>query len=671
MERRRRQRLALLVLAALAAAGAVAAKLVQLQVLRRDELRARAERQHRRFVEVEAARGAILDRHRRPLAVSLATQALFVHPWRVQDPERAASRLAESLGLPRRELLSRLRSDKPFAWIDRFLEPDRLAAVRAAGVPLGNTEPFGLLPSSRRHYPHGSLGVHVVGFANIDGVGVEGVEQRFDERLRGDPSVYLVLQDGRSGHLRELVRAPGSRAHDVVLTLDLVLQHVVERELERAMRETGAQAASAILLEPATGQVLALANRPAADANRFGEAPDEARANRSVVHPFEPGSTFKIVPMAAALELRRARPEERFDCEDGLWKSGGRTIRDVARHGVLSAREIIEESSNIGMAKIAARLQPAELADFIERFGFGQATGIELPGEARGEVGPPAAWSAYTRASLAFGQELAATALQVAGAFAVVANDGVRVPPRVVLGTIDSAGSFQQLPPPVAQRAISARTARELGSMLEGTIVRGTGRAAAVVGYRLAGKSGTAQKAVPGGYSERDFVASFAGYGPATSPRLVALVVLDSPRYGRHRGGSVAAPVFGRILADALAYLRVPTDEHPLAVSRRPAAEAPGRRSGDEPARPSAAALARRAGAGAFRASVLAPAAAAAGIVPDLQGLSLREALAHLAAAGLRARTAGSGVVVAQDPAAGTTLGRGAWCRLELGPRAD
>jgi cell division protein FtsI (penicillin-binding protein 3) len=326
----------------------------------------------------------------------------------------------------------------------------------------------------------------------------------------------------------------------------------------------------------------------------------------------------------------------------------------VAPHGVLSAREIMEESSNIGMAKLVARLAPTELAEFIERFGFGQATGIELPGEARGEVAPPAAWSGYTRASLAFGQELSATALQVAGAFSIIANNGIRIPPRVLLGTVDSAGAFQAAPPPATSRTISVRTAREVGSMLEGVIVRGTGHAAAVVGYRLAGKSGTAQKAITGGYSQRDFVASFGGYGPVPSPRLVALVILDAPKYGRHRGGSAAAPTFGRIMAEALAYLRVPADEHPLAVTRS-----------------------SRAGSGVFEAAGVTPArttpvpAVVAGQVPELQGLSLREALVRLAAAGLQARVAGSGVVVGQEPPAGAMPGRGAWCRLELGPRAE
>ncbi len=652
---RPRRRLIGLVIATLLLAGGVAARLCDLQLLQSESLRERAERQHKRRVEVHATRGSIVDRHGRELAVSLATHALFAHPWRVEQPERAAQQLAPILDLPQREILTRLRSQKPFVWIDRFLEPDQVEAVRARGIPVGDSEPFGLLPSFKRFYPHGRLGVHVVGFANIDGIGVEGIEQRMDEELRGDPSVYLVWQDGRNGRLREMVRAPETEPHDVVLTLDLVLQRLVEREIERAIDQTGARAATAVLLDPATGQLLALANLPAADPNHFGEAPAAARVNRAVVHQYEPGSTFKIVPLAAALELHRIRPEQRMFCENGVYRSGGRTIRDASPQGMLSTREVLEKSSNICMAKIVERLEPEALATVIERFGFGRTTGIELPGELRGNVRPIEEWSAYTRSSLAFGQEIGVTALQMAAAMAVVANGGVRPQIRVVLGTIDQRARFHAAPGPAQERVISERTARELGAMLEGVIAEGTGRGAQLAGYRLAGKSGTAQKAVEGGYSEQDYVASFVGFGPLLSPRLVALVVLDSPRHGGHQGGQAAAPVFRRIMADALSYLRVPADEEPLSVTRRPAAPA------------SEAQVVRRVKAHP-------PSAAPEGrdgVVPDLQGLTLREAVVRLASQGFGSQIEGAGTVVAQHPPAGTALAHGAACQLRLEDRSE
>jgi cell division protein FtsI/penicillin-binding protein 2 len=636
-----------------ALAAGIAGRLVHLQLVQSDGLRSRAESQHRRQVEVPATRGAILDRHGKELAVSLATQALFAHPRRVEDPERAAELLAGVVDLSRRELLKRLKSDKPFVWIDRFLEPDQVAAVRLLDVPVGNTEPFGLLASSKRYYPHGDLAVHVIGFADIDGNGIEGIEKQRNEELRGDPSMYLVVHDGRRGRLREMVRAPESEPHDVVLTLDAVLQHVVERELDRAMDETDADAASAILMEPGTGRILALANRPAADANHYGSAKDAARINRAVVHQFEPGSTFKIVPMAAALELGRVRPNQRFFCENGSLRTGGRTIHDVSPQGMLTAREVLEKSSNICMSKITARLEPEELVAVIRRFGFGRVTGIELPGEVRGSVSEPRKWSGLTQSSLSFGQEIGVTAVQMAAAMATVANDGLSVPPRVVLGTIDPEGHFDRAAAPAAKRVISNQTARELSAMLEGVVAVGTGRRAQIPGYRLAGKSGTAQKIVDGAYSATEYVASFGGYGPVLSPRLVALVVLDSPRYGKHRGGQAAGPAFRRIMADALGYLRIPTDEESISVARRPTTSPAALQAVRVPAPPPP------------------PPAVGDGRVPDLRGLPLRDAIALLSRGGYGSMIDGSGTVVAQDPAAGTPLERGELCRVRLADRRN
>ena len=646
METTRRHRILMLVLAVVVLAGALSARLYQLQVQRSEGLRARAISQHERRVEVPPTRGAIVDRHGRELAVSLATESLFAHPWRVEQPKKAARLLAPILGLSKGKILELLRSDKPFVYLRRFLEPEQAEAVRQLDLPVGDNQPFGFLPSSKRYYTRDDLAVHVVGFANIDGVGVEGIEKQFDAELRGDPSVYLVLQDGRNGRLRELVGPPEKRPQEVVLTLDLLLQHVTERELDRAMRETGARSASAVLMDPTNGQILALANRPAADLNRYDKAGAAARINRAVVHQYEPGSTFKIVPMAAALELGTIRPDQRFDCERGSYRLGRRTIGDTSPNGLLSAREIMQKSSNIGMVKIARTLEPKTLRNAILRFGFGDRTGIELPGEQAGLLRPVSQWNAYSRASLAFGQEVGSTVLQMAAAFAIVANDGVRIPPRIVIGIRDHDGRLHRFAPPKARRVVSHRTARELTSMLEGVISSGTGRRAEVPGYRLAGKSGTAQKIVDGRYSETEYVASFGGFGPVRSPRIVGLVVLDSPRSDRHQGGQVAAPVFRRIMSDALRYLRVPGDRERLAVSREPA------RSNVVSSGP-----------------IVQPdplPTKSMGKVPELIGLSLREAVTRLAARGLRSEVEGSGVVVAQHPAPGQRLAPDGVCRLRL-----
>lgn len=649
-----RTRLRLLCAGVLALACVIALRLGFLQIVDADWLRSRAEGQRWREIEVPATRGAIFDREGRELAVSLHTESLFAHPWRVREPERVARALAPVIGVSERKLLEQLRSNKSFEYLHRFLEPEQARAARALNLPLGDNKPLGFLPSAKRYYPHGRLAVHALGCASIDGIGLDGVEHELDAVLRGAPLRYLVLRDGQNGCLRRTRVGDARPPHDVQLTLDLVLQHVVERELDRAMEDSGAQAASGLLLDPATGHVLALANRPTVDANHYGQARPEARVNRAVVRQYEPGSTFKAVTMAAAVEQGKVRPEQRFDCEGGSWVHNERRIRDTSPLGVITAAEVLEKSSNIGMAKIVRPIAPDALRDMIVRFGFGRRTGIELPGELPGLVPAVADWSGQSQASLAFGHEITVTALQLVSALGALANDGVRVPPRLVLGTIDPQGRFQRRPAPEPERVVSSATARTLVTMLEGVVVRGSGKAARLQGYRVAGKTGTAQKITDGRYSEREFMASFAAFGPVSAPRLVALVVLDTPRGERHLGGQVAAPPVGRILEEGLRYLRAPYDE---ALPADP----------DDRARDGRMARARRLPPLAL------PVAAASGpgLLPDLRGLSAREAVTALAAHGCRPGVEGRGIVVEQDPPGGAPLGTGSACRIRLGERTE
>ena len=641
-------RVVLLVVTVLALATTIGARLYHLQVRRCDDLRARVKNQAQRTVEVNATRGSILDRHGAILAMSIATQALYAHPWKISDAREATDVLAPILALPRSEIARRLGCDKSFVYLDRFLEPEQVQSIVDSGLPLGAGEAFGFLPSSRRSYPRGKLGVHVVGFADIDGTGLEGVEQRFDEALRGDPMIYSVVRDGRNGWLSQVALAPETRPQDVVLTIDLELQHIVERELRKAMADTGADAASAVVLDARNGRILALANRPAADPNRFGKAHPDARINRAVVHQYEPGSTFKVVPMAAALESEKLRPSQLFDCENGSLQLGRRRIRDSSPHRLLSASQIIQKSSNIGMVKVVQLLDRQTLYDSIVRFGFGQETGIELPGEQEGALRPLEKWSTHSMASLAFGQEIGVTVLQMASVFATLANEGIYQPPRVVLGLVDSEGRWKAEPKPEARRVVSTRVTREITSMLEGVVARGTGKRAQIPGFRLAGKSGTAQKVVDGAYSDSDFVASFGGFGPLPSPELVALVVVDTPQGSEYHGGQVAAPVFRRIMEASLAQRRVARDGETMSLEadRTPG---PERWASHEFTRPSTESD-----------------ATPVGRVPDLAGLSLREAVSLLSARGYRVETRGDGIVRSQEPFAGSELEPGQVCRLLL-----
>jgi len=631
-------------------AGGIGFRLYSLQVAECDRYRARADGQHRKTLSVPATRGAILDRDGGELAVSVSTTTLYAHPNKVTDATGAANELAEAIGASRETLYEKLASGKSFVYLGRFLDDGTTEAIRALDLDRFGARAFGYLEESRRRYPRGRLASHVVGYASTDGQGLEGVEGALDDVLSGEPSVYLIQQDGRNRRVRKPrendTDAPADPARDVILSIDRVLQHIVERELERAIEDTGARAATAVLLDPRNGEVLALANWPTYDANRFEGGP--SRANRAVEHYYEPGSTFKIVPLAAALERNTVRVDQRFDCEEGVWTIDQRTIHDVSPHGVLSLHEVIEQSSNIGMVKVTMTLQPAELHSMIEEFGFGSKTGIELPGESPGILRREAEWSDFTQASLAFGQEIGVTVLQMASAFGVIANDGVLARPHLVLGSRGLDGRLVELPDVEFRRVISASTARAIGSMLEGVVANGSGKRAAVPGFRLAGKSGTAQKAESGQYSDDDYMASFGGFGPSHAPRLVGLVVLDSPRGEWIYGGQVAAPVFGRIMADALRHLRTPYDDPP---NTRPMPDRELRLTSLERAR----SLARR---------------TAAGSVPDLSGLGAREAVTLLAYHGYAAHVEGAGVVTAQTPLAGTRLASGETCRLVLkGPR--
>jgi cell division protein FtsI (penicillin-binding protein 3) len=667
MEPAPRNRVALLIVAVALAAVAILARLYQLQVARSDDLRAQARRQHEQRIEIEGRRGNITDRHGGFLAISMETYSLFAHPWRVQDPSAAARRLAPVLGASESRIVEKLRSDAPFVWIARRLDAATAQAVRSVGLPVGDNEPFGFKVESKRFYPQGPLAMHVIGFANIDQKGVEGIEQRYDGQLQGDSATYLAVRDGRGGMFLQLVRSPARQPDDVVLTLDVVLQHHVERELDEAMETTGAKAASAVLLDPTTGEILALANRPSIDPNEYGKAAAEQRRNRGVVDMFEPGSIFKVVVGAAALDHGVVTPSDPFHCENGVLSFAGRKIRDSHPYRLLTFREVIEHSSNIGMIKTGRRMSDAVLHDYILRFGFGRKTGIELPGEATGLVTDASRWTPSTHASVSFGHEIAVTAIQMASAVGAVANEGMLVPPRIVLGMRDADGTLHPERSGEPRRVLSSGTARTLADILEGVVEQGTGRKAQVAGYRIAGKTGTAQKVLRGGgYSASEFMASFVGFAPVRSPRIAGIVVLDSPTGSLHTGGLTAAPVFGRILSDALAYLRVPPDDDPLVALEKKRDERAAER--DKAERAAAKKLdPKREDSEAGTSDGEPPAVATAdGQVPDLRGMSLRAAVSALTSRRYRARAEGRGVVVAQTPAPGTPLPHGEICSVRL-----
>ena len=551
-----RRRIILIFLLLLLSLGVVAGKLFFLQVRQRDRLVARATRQYQRRLPIVSRRGTIYDRTGRELAVSLKVASVFAQPVAIEDPATTAKALAPILQQPAKDLLARLTTDKPFVWLERQLEPAQVEAISDL-----NLKGIGLYPESRRYYPRQELAAHVLGMVGLEDRGLEGLEYQYDDLLGGQPQFVAAQQDalGRVIFRQEEPEQP-TPIFDITLTIDEVLQYITERELLRALERSRAKAGTAIVMDPHSGEILALASQPTFDPNSYRKSHAAARRDRAVTDAYEPGSVFKVILAAGALEEGVVRPGDRFYGEDGAIEVGGVTIRDHEKHGWLTVREILTHSSNVGAIKIGQKLGKSLYYHYISSFGFGSLTGVDLPGETPGLMRRPKSWSALSLSVLSMGQEISVTPIQIATAFAVVANGGILVRPHIVHALTSQDGSLARVVEPVAiRRVVSPETARTLLDMLRGVVDEGTGKEAALEDYAVAGKTGTAQKVDPvtGRYSHQKIVASFVGAVPAESPRLVVLVLLDEPETLRW-GGSIAAPTFREIARDAMKYLQVP-----------------------------------------------------------------------------------------------------------------
>ena len=537
------------------------ARLVWLQGFDAPTYRRLASQQHRRLVTLAPQRGAILDRHGRPLAVNANLESVYAVPPLVQQKAVAAREIARLTGLRESFLLERLNRRKAFVWLARRLPAelaDRIRHLDLAGVEF--------LKEPRRLYPNGSLGSHVIGYAGLDHDGLEGVELFCDAPLRGEPGWRLASWDakGRLVAAKELQAVPPLDGCTVVLTVDQVIQDIAERELDHAVERFHAKGGTVVILEPHTGEVLAMANRPTFDPNRFDRAPTEARRNRAITDMYEPGSVFKIVTASAALDERLVSLEDVFNCENGAYRVAGHILHDHRPNGLLTFRQVIEKSSNIGIVKVAQRIGGERVWRYAVRYGFGERTGIDLPGEAPGFVRHPRRWSKLTISAFPIGQEVLTTPLQLASAMSVIANRGVWVRPRVVREILEPNGTVvQPFERGYERHVIDEETAQTLKAVLAGVVERGTGRAAAPPRFTAAGKTGTAQKIEPNGtYSHSRFIASFLGFAPVDDPVVTVVVMLDEPR-PLYLGGQVAAPTFARIVEATLRYLQVPPASRP------------------------------------------------------------------------------------------------------------
>ncbi len=551
---RRRQRFFLVLL--LAGLGMVAARLYQLQVTPNQLTLSRAKRQYAKSVPIQPQRGTIMDRRSRTLALSVLADSIFVRPAALARPTVAARLLSKNLTLPEPELRKKLTSGKPFVWLRRQSTPEEAKRVREL-----NLAGVAAVPEGKRHYPKGPLAGHLLGFVGIDNKGLEGLEYAFDPYLRGLPGTIRVSRDGRGRDLYplEILQRPPRKGADVVLTIDEAVQHFAETALGRAVESTRARSGTALVLEPETGRVLALAVSPPFNPNRFRTDSPGMRGIPGITTVFEPGSTFKIATMAAYLETRGGSPTDTFDCRKSRFRVAGRKIRDARPHGVLTVARILEVSSNICTIRIAQRVGAANLHRTIRLLGFGASTRSGLPAESPGLIRPVRQWTRSSIGAAPLGQEVSVTALQVALAYGAVANGGYLMRPRIVREIRDQGASLRVFAPKIVRRAMSARTARTLRKMLTGVVQRGTGRAAKPRGYSAAGKTGTAQQIDPAtrAYSEDRYVASFVGFTPAERPKVVIFVSIDHPKT-RISGGAVAAPVFREIAEKTLRYLRVP-----------------------------------------------------------------------------------------------------------------
>ena len=681
-DRKTLSRLLIVACVALLWMGAVFGRLGYLQLFLHSEYMARAQRQQQRVIEITPQRGAIFDRNMHPLAMSIPVDSAFAVPSELGDQQLAARLLSGVLGIPRELLEARLQSSRSFVWIARKLPPDKKDAVEAL-----NLKGVYFQKENQRIYPKRDLASHVLGFVDLDEKGLGGIEYELDGQIRGKSEKIIVMADARQRWF-DGGEAQRERGANVVLTLDEKIQYIAERELAAAIAKTHALAGTVMVMNPNTGEILALANWPKFNPNAANEAPAEARMNRAVAALYEPGSTFKLITLAAAFDQGITRPEDVFDCENGAVYVAGHRIRDHKPFGLLSVADILAQSSDVGAIKIALRLGAPKFYDYIRAFGFGQPTGVDMPGESKGLLRRLENWSAVSIGSISMGQEVGVTPIQLISAVSAIANGGMLYKPHVI---VELRRGDQLMPaegplaPSDPKRVIRPETAATLRRLMEGVVLNGTGKLAHLDGWTAAGKTGSAQKIDPatGRYSPTHFIASFTGFAPISNPAVSVLVSLDSP-VGLHEGGMVAAPVFKRIAEQVLPHLDVPRD---VPVGPRLVQAAYKNREvsdsatledftptdfSEQPDQPPAKSAATNSREGNSPAPAVTVAVDEGGDiqVPNLSGKTMREVTTICLRLGLEPVLVGSSLATNQNPAAGARVRRGAKITVQFGTPA-
>lgn len=673
---------------------AVVVRLIDLKFVQGPALRERAQREYQKDFPVLPVRGSILDRHHTELAISTFVKSLVAHPRRFRETKELSRRLAPLIAMTPADLQAILEQDLPFVWVKRHLTPQQAEAVErfkaeydkelqarrkkasdSELATISRPDAFYLIPEPKRYYPHRTLAGAVLGFCNADGHGAEGLEKYFDEYIYGKPQKSLKIIDARGQIVisseKELIDE--TIGDDLVLSLDRTIQYITEKELQQGVQKWNATGGFAVVVVPQTGEILAMAQTPPFDPNLFNKYAKNKQAkdlyqNRNVTVAVEPGSTFKIFTVAAALDAKVVKPTDRYHCENGKYAVGNAgVIHDVHPYGSLTVSEIIKKSSNIGAAKIGLKLGPQKMDHYLKGFGFGQRTGISYAGENYGLVrNIMSSRSLIDRVTVSFGQGITTTPIQMAMALAALANNGILMKPLLVKAIINHQGQVvKQFEPTPVRQVISPETAKTMMAMMKTVTEQGgTGTEAVPRGYTVAGKTGTAQKVVGRAFSKSKYYSLFIGVVPADNPVLAIVVIVDEPK-GAIYGGTVAAPIFREIAGQAMRFLgyypepQPPSPTDTLQVKKTQPAAAPPPAA--EPAQPLPPAVA-----------TVVPAAKPAGPwrqMPDLKGKNIREVIAILNQAGIRCQVEGRGLAYEQKPEPGAPLPANNQCFVRFKPQ--
>lgn len=538
-------------------------RLIVLMVLDHDVLSQKAEQQYQKIKTLKVQRGRIWDRRMRPIAVNIEADSLYAVPSEIKDVKGLSLRLAPLINVSAERLYGKFlaKKDKKFIWLARKMDEDTSHRIDKLKNDLKLKE-IGVLMEAKRYYPNDQIASHIIGYTDVDNRGIEGIELKYNNYIKGKVKKIQLSQDARGYSLSEGIEDNVS-GNNLLLTIDGRIQNIVEREIENAMMTWKAEAAVAIMMNPMTGEILAMANKPTYDPNFVSRSEADVRRNRAITDIYEPGSTFKVILASAALEEGVVTLDEMFDVSKGFIEVPGGVIHDEHRHKILTLKEVIQKSSNVGVVQIGLKLGEERFYNYIKRFGFGEKTGIDLIGEVRGLLRDPKDWSGRSLASLSIGQEIAVTPLQILRAYSAIANGGKLMKPYIVSEIISPEGEIiKSFSPEISKRVISEDTSRIMRDVLK-TVVEegGTAQGASIIGNLVAGKTGTAQMidSETGRYSKDDFISSFVGFVPADNPKIALIVVVYKPKGVRY-GGVVAAPVFKSIIERTLVYLNVPME---------------------------------------------------------------------------------------------------------------